>query len=189
MPCSDTFELKRLCAYLRRVVGRNGYKNHERDSLVESVLETLRKVEAERCDHTLRQRIEEKLGITGSFRRTEEYLLLQQALGSTVELHTRWIRKREQSLGDAIQHLQSADEEPCDQLAKEELRQQVRHEIDRLSPEQRSLIDRVYWDGMTNKAELARDIGKDRRRIHDEHKRAVEILKERLKPLWTLYTR
>jgi RNA polymerase sigma factor (sigma-70 family) len=186
MPRKKTGEFATLRAYVHRVLARNGYRNHECDSLTESVLETLREVEAERSGHALRQTIEEKLSTPGSFKGTEEYLLLQQALGSVVEPRTRWTRRRERSLGDTIHYLPSADEEPCDQLAKEELRQRVGQEIEKLPPEQRSLIRQVYWDGMTQAA-LARDVGKDRRRIHEEHERAVQILKEQLEPLWALY--
>jgi RNA polymerase sigma factor (sigma-70 family) len=174
-------ELYALRAYAHRTVARKGFGNRERDSLVQSIIELLGRVEAEKRDYTLLQRIEEKLR-TRSLKNTEEHRLLQQAMGSVIEPHTRRTRAGEEHLGDDCRNLPSRELEPCDHLEKEDLRQRVQQEVNALPEQQRALIVRVYWDGQTQ-SEFAREVGRDRQRISDDHAKAIRILAERLRHL------
>jgi RNA polymerase sigma factor (sigma-70 family) len=187
MPRTINLELPRLRAYIGRALWRNGYQKHEQKPLVGKIIETLRNVEEERSDVDLLLRIEERLARRdGSFKSTDDHVLLRTAIDSVIESRIRRDRNKDHILGERDGLIESRDALPSEHLAIEEIRRQVREKVDQLPEDQQQLIKAVYWDGMTQ-SDYARQIGKDRRRVCESESRAKRTLEVLLKDVWPLY--
>lgn len=185
MPSSDDncTEFPRLRAHIRRAGQFNGYMNKECDSLINEVFRTLKGIAAERNEDDLFGRIENRLREPKGFKDSAEYRILNDAITSLVEpLISKWMRKREELPDSGV--CDTCD--PAEILAEEELSQRLRQETSELPERQRRLVQRVYWDGLTQ-AEYGREIGRNRQRVSEDKDKAVKILAERLKSFLAHY--
>jgi|SRR5271157_2244326 len=187
MPSDNRAEFPRLRAYIRRAGQTNGYMTRACDSLVNKVFKTLEGVAAERNEDDLFGRIENRLREPKGLKDSEEYPILRDAIKSLVEPRiSKWIRKREELPDSGVCETRDSDGNPAEILAEEELSQRLRQATGELPERLRRLVQRVYWDGLTQ-AEYGREIGRDRQRVKEDKDKAVKILAERLKSFLAHY--
>jgi len=186
MPFTDNFEFPRMRAYIRRALSLSGYRSEEHASLLQGIIETLRRVAAEKADKKLVERIEEKLTKPDPSKNCEDLAILRMAIHSMTEPRTRWKREGLESLGDEKHLPPSREENPLQRLVRAELWDQVRQQLDRLTPDQRRLLKSKYWDQMAE-AEIGRQTGKDRRRVNEASKAALVILAQHLQSVLADY--
>jgi len=180
---------ERLLAYLRTAFRRRYLLARDVDAGANAVLRTLGRMELD--DPGLTRRIADKLADPAAFQGSPEQRLLQMAIASASgEEPSRSGRTREVPLGEL--EIASGDEsDPAAIVDRAErmgvLRTALIDAIKRLPPRQQTILTEIYLEGKSQ-AEVSRDRDVDRRRIHDEHRNAIEALARQIGHLRDLYT-